>query len=420
MPEEQALQLLLSEFNPRCQPPWTEQELRHKVHQASEKGQSPELLAVPKPNGKHATPPPMLPAQPKPEATSQVYAAIESKPVQWLWPNWIPLGKLTMLDGDPGLGKSTMLLDLAARVSTIGVMPDGSHGAIGNVAIMSAEDSPEDTIRPRLEAAGANLSRIHNLSGVNEEGKERPLEIPGDLDLVAKKLNEINASLLLIDPLMAFLTDTDANKDQSIRRVLFQLSQIIEKIPCAAIAMRHLNKGSGTKAIYRGNSSIGVIGHARAGLLVAADPDDDNMRVLAVTKSNLAAKPKSLRFQLVPQNDICKIGWAGVCEFQADDLLAQPPTAEQKEQKDEQFNKVEQAKAILTALLAEGQVQIKFAKAECADAGLSARAVERAAKQLNLQTKKIQAEDGAFQWHWLPSTESDGDLETWPQTQPAQ
>ena len=290
-----------------------------------------------------------------------------------------------MLDGDPGLGKSTMLLDLAARVSTIGVMPDGSHGAIGNVAIMSAEDSPEDTIRPRLEAAGANLSRIHNLSGVNEEGKERPLEIPGDLDLVAKKLVEINASLLLIDPLMAFLTDTDANKDQSIRRVLFQLSQIIEKIPCAAIAMRHLNKGSGTKAIYRGNSSIGVIGHARAGLLVAADPDDENMRVLAVTKSNLAAKPKSLRFQLVPQNDICKIGWAGVSEFQADDLLAQPPSAEHQKQKDNQANKVEQDPALLEALLeAEGKIEIKVAKVECIAANLSARSAERAAKEMSI------------------------------------
>ena len=263
LPEEQALPMLLSEFNPRCQPPWTEQELRHKVQQASEKGQSPDLLAVPKPNGKHTTPVPMLPAQPKPEETSQVYAAIE-QPVQWLWPNWIPLGKLTMLDGDPGLGKSTMLLDLAARVSTVGIMPDGSHGATGNVAIMSAEDSPKDTIRPRLEAAGANLNRIHNLSGVTELGKGRPLEIPADLDLVAQKLIQVQARLLLIDPLMAFLTDTDANKDQSIRRVLFRPSQIIEKIPCAAIAMRHLNKGSGTKAIYRGNSSIGVIGHARA------------------------------------------------------------------------------------------------------------------------------------------------------------
>ena len=152
----------------------------------------------------------------------QVYSAIQPKPVEWLWPGWIPLGKITMLDGDPGLGKSTMLIDLAARVSRAGIMPDGSQGISGNVVIMSAEDAPDDTIRPRLEAAAANLDRIHDLSCI-VGGGDRPPEIPRDLPLIAAKLQEVDARLFIVDHLMSFLADVGANKDQSVRRALYQL-----------------------------------------------------------------------------------------------------------------------------------------------------------------------------------------------------
>jgi hypothetical protein len=128
---------------------------------------------------------------------------------------------------------------------------------------------------------------------------------------------------------MAFLYDADANKDQEIRRVLFKLSRIAEKHRCAIICMRH-NKGGGTKAIYRGNSSIGVIGHARVGLLVAEDPDDDKQRILAVSKCNLALKPKSLRFALDPVGDVCRIGWNGTSSYVADQLVGPPRTRRSK------------------------------------------------------------------------------------------
>ena len=227
------------------------------------------------------------------------FADLANRPVAWLWPAWVPLGKLTLLDGDPGLGKSTLLLDLAARVSQRGLMPDGSRGVSGQVVILSAEDGAEDTIRPRLEACGAALDRVHALSHAVERGSERCLEIPRNLPLLEQQVAAVDARLLIVDPLAAFLCGRDANKDQAIRRVLYQLSRIAERRRCAIVCMRHLNKTARGKALYRGNMSIGVIGHARAGLLVAPDPEDAASRILAVTKCNLAAPPASLRFRLV-------------------------------------------------------------------------------------------------------------------------
>lgn len=385
---DEAYELMWTHYNPTCQPPWTEKELQHKIDEA-EKSPGPVgfLLDAKQDSSASILPMPAKPANigaEQPIALTRSFEAIETKPIEWLWQKWIPLGKLAILDGDPGLGKSTMLVDLAARISTNGVMPDGSIGVSGNVLLMSAEDGPEDTIKPRILAAGANVKRIHDLSVVKKAGEERPPEIPGDLPLIEKKIEELKARLLVIDPLMAFLYGADANKDQEIRRVLFKLSRIAEKHRCAIICMRHLNKGGGGKAIYRGNSSIGVIGHARTGLIVAADPDDDMKRVLAVSKCNLAAKPTSLSFVLDPIGEVCRIGWCGTSNHKADDLVAPPPTNEEKAQKEDNQKKIDTAMQILEELLDQGPVEIKTCKKACLDAGLAYRTVERAAKKLGL------------------------------------
>jgi hypothetical protein len=313
------------------------------------------------------------------------FADLETRPVAWLWPGWVPLGKLTLLDGDPGLGKSTVLLDLAARVSQRGVMPDGAQGLRGNVVILSAEDGAEDTIGPRLAAAGAALDRVHDLSYVLDRGEPRCPEIPRDLPLLESKLAEVDARLLIIDPLAAFLCGSDANKDQEIRRVLYRLSRVAERRRCAVLSVRHLNKGTGGKALYRGNMSIGVIGHARAGLLVAPDPDDDAGRVLAVTKCNLAARPASLRFTLAAAGPACRVVWNGTSAYQADQLVQRPPSAAEKEAREEARTKQQLAEELLRLLLAEGPVAVKRAKAEAASAGISARVLERAARALRVK-----------------------------------
>ena len=203
-----------------------------------------------------------MPPEPPPDAAALVsLGAVEPAPVRWLWPGYIPLGKLTVLDGDPALGKSTLLLDLAARVSTGAPMPDGSPGLHASVCLLSAEDALADTIRPRLAAAGADLARVHALTAVHGPAGQgsRPPVIPRDLPLLRRTLQETHSRLLLIDPLMAYLgRGVDSSRDQDVRRCLHLLSDVAHEAPCAMLLLRHLSKASIRRALYRGGGSIGV------------------------------------------------------------------------------------------------------------------------------------------------------------------
>ena len=157
---------------------------------------------------------------------------VKREKVRWLWEGWIPLAKLTVLDGDPGLGKSLTTLDITARVSTGRPMPDGSRGDLKDpesVVIMSAEDGLGDTIRPRLEAAGADCERIFALQAIGE-GDDARLPDLTDLDAVRESVQQHDAKLVIIDPLMAFLpSDSDAHRDQDVRRILAPLARLAEE-----------------------------------------------------------------------------------------------------------------------------------------------------------------------------------------------
>jgi RecA-family ATPase len=261
------------------------------------------------------------------------FSDVHAKPAAWLWPNWLPLGKLAILDGDPGLGKSTLLFDLAARVSSSGAMPDGTQGARGSVIILNAEDDPEDTIRPRLAAAGADVERVFHLGEVNACVRRRQARLPDDVPLLGRLIALHEARLLIVDPLAAFLGGVDANCEQHIRPALQQISTLARELCCTVICVRHLNKSASAKAVYRGSGSIGVIGHARTGLVVAQDPDDEEQRILAVSKSNLAVKPASLRFVLENHDGVGRISWRGTSPYHANQLVERPPTDEQRQRR---------------------------------------------------------------------------------------
>src|SRR5215207_5203867 len=221
---------------------------------------------------------------------------VEPEQVDWLWPGRIPKGKLTVLDGDPGLGKSAATLDLAARVSAGLNLPDDTPCEAAGAVICSAEDGLADTIRPRLDAAGGDPSRVLSLATVtDEEGLERPISIPEDIPIIENAIGRVGAVLVIIDPLMAFFgADIDSYKDQNVRRALAALASLGERTGAAIVIVRHLNKSGGKTPIYRGGGSIGIIGAARSGMMVGEDPDDENRRVLAPAKSNLAAPAPSL------------------------------------------------------------------------------------------------------------------------------
>jgi RecA-family ATPase len=243
----------------------------------------------------------------------KLLSEVEPEKVEWLWPGRLPIGKLAVLDGDPGLGKSAVTLDLAARVSASLELPEGGRCGPAGVVLLSAEDGLADTIRPRLDAAGADTERIVALSTVTERGgAERTISLTQDLNTVEQAVKRVGAALVVIDPLMAFLSGkTDSHKDQDVRRALAPLAALAEKTGAAVLIVRHLNKAAGGNALYRGGGSIGIIGAARSGLVIAPDPEDPERRILASNKHNLSRAAPSLVFQVENRPRTARPAWPG-------------------------------------------------------------------------------------------------------------
>jgi putative DNA primase/helicase len=247
------------------------------------------------------------------------------KPVHWAWSGHIPLGAITVIDGDPGDGKSVLTCDLAARWSSHLRMPDGSLNPFGrpvNVIMVCAEDDLAATVAPRLRAHGADPSRVHLVSEGTEEGAPFSLGINlGDLEaaIVAE-----GARIVVLDPLMAYLPDgTDTSGDSSVRRALAPLMLMAHRRSVAVILVRHLNKNGSGKAIYRGGGSIAFTGLARSAFVVTRHPDDEGARVFAATKANLAPLPASLVYRLTSDEhyDVARVDWAGQVSAGAQELL---------------------------------------------------------------------------------------------------
>ena len=234
---------------------------------------------------------------------------VETQQVDWLWQRRIPLGKITILDGDPGMGKSLLSIFIAACVSTGHPMPDGAPGKQGKVILIAPEDAAEDTIKPRVVAAGGDPSQVlllENMEILNIKDTkkirfgERPFSLAQDMGILEQAIKQTGTILVVIDPLMAVLGhNIDSSRDQDVREVLTPLAQVAERTCCAILIIRHLNKGSSDNILYRGSGSIGIIAVARIGLLVAHDPDDEQKRVFATIKNNLSKIPSNLSYQIV-------------------------------------------------------------------------------------------------------------------------
>jgi hypothetical protein len=332
---------------------------------------------------------------------------VQTERVAWLWRGWLALGKTCVLDGDPGLGKSATTLDIAARLSTGRPFPDGSQcetGA-GGVVILSAEDGVADTIKPRLEAAGADTSRISSLGtvweGRGERRHERTLSLPEDIPLIEREIRRVEAKLVIVDPLMAFLPrKIDAHKDQDVRRALAPFASMAERTGAALQVVRHLSKSEGTSPIYRGGGSIGIIGAARMGALVAKDPKDEERRVLAPTKNNLAVHPKSLTYTLEEaDNGAVRVIWAGQSDYSASQLLQTVRV--------DRADALREAEDFLAALLSDGPVPKAVVDEEAKAANISPGTLRRAKTTLGVvpaRENQVGGERGAGRWVWkLPA-----------------
>ncbi len=256
-------------------------------------------------------------------------SSIKPGRVSWLWKGYLPYGKITILDGDPGIGKSFIALDLAARVSTGQPMPLATPARKPRgVVLLMPEDDDEDTIVPRLIALGADLERIVIISQTFDVSAADGLAHLADaLDMVD------DAGLVVFDPLLTYLggEKSDVHRDRDVRRSLDPLIELAIRRKLVVFGNRHLTKAvkDGGNALYRGMGSIGIIAVSRVGLVVARNPEGEG-NVLAVSKNNLCAKPASLSWHIEPDaddEDLARVVWDERVAIDADALVTGPEAA---------------------------------------------------------------------------------------------
>jgi hypothetical protein len=324
-------------------------------------------------------------------------SAVKARPVRWLWKGRVPYGKQTIIDGDPGNGKSTIALDIAARLSKGLPMPWETEpsGDPGNVVVVSVEDDPADTIKPRLMAAGADDKRIYSLSIKAGEAELIPT-LAAHMPEILQALQDTKALMLILDPISAVLGDgVDMWKDGDVRRVLGPLKTVLGQTGTAEIGIRHWNKTrGGGSALYAGGGSIGIAAQARSVLCVARNPQDPDQRVCALVKgSNAEAQggrrvpSLAYRMELVQLGDIetTRINWEGVSPYTADELLAV-----QVPESGEDRGALDEAKAFLLEVLKPGEWMLaKNLQRAAKDAEIKERTLKRGRKQLGVVARII-------------------------------
>lgn len=333
--------------------------------------------------------------------------------VNFLWHPYVPLGKNTLLEGDPGLGKTFTALELAAAV-TLGRRLPGPLGQSGeprapaNVVYLTVEDGLGDTLRPRLDAAGADSSRIYTITAkrtVYADGESVDAAVTlADIPVLESVVQRVRPVLVVLDPLQGYLpANVDMNRANETRPVMSAFGDLAAKYGFASVIIRHLRKSTSDRAVHRGLGSIDFAALARSILLVGEDPEDNRRRVLAHVKSSLAEPGPSLGFELRDGG----LHWLGHSTVTADQLLSPRQSGDERSTEDE-------AAEWLTDLLAGGPVPARDVKRAAGDAGLSWRTVERAKARLGVRAlRQSSGNTGAGTWIWSPKTvtavDADGD-----------
>lgn len=321
---------------------------------------------------------------------------VSPEPIEWLWPDRVPVAALTLLLGDPGQGKSLLTYSLTACVTTGASLPgcESVAAPAAGVVLLQAEDSLRGTIRPNLEAAGADLARVyvHDRSRFADE----PLALPQDLAVVEAAAAAVQARLVVLDPFSAFLS-ASANSEQRVRGALRPLTAFAERAGTAIVLVGHPSKSHPSNPLYCGSGSIGVIAAVRSALMVGPDPSsaDPYRHVLAQLKTNLSSAT-SLSYRTVMRGGSLVVEWLGECSATARDLAGAGRG---------DHSALSEAVQVLRAILADGPVEASEVFRLAAKAGTSKRTLDRAKKALGVDRWKRGSERGSS-WLWaLPGDE---------------
>lgn len=307
---------------------------------------------------------------------------VQSQEIEWLWYPFIPYGKLTIVQGDPGDGKTTLVLNIAAKLSRgEGLEEEMKTSEPLNIIYQTAEDGLADTVKPRLETAGAECERI---LVIDESDKSLSMSD----ERLEDALKQTGARLLILDPIQAYLGGgMDMNRANEARDMTKKLGALAEKYKCAIVLIGHMNKAAGNKAAYRGMGSIDFFAVARSVLLVGRVEGQPDIRAVVQIKNNLAAfgHPKAFRLS---ENGF---EWQGDYEITADEVLGgiAPKT-----------NKYEQAKRLLRELAETSRMVSSTEVLELAkEKGISKRTLESAKQDLQIRAKR-----NNNTWYWDFST----------------
>ena len=305
-------------------------------------------------------------------------ADIEAVAVKWLWKPYIPLGKITIVQGDPGEGKTTLALSIAAALTRGDTLPNeaDSHEPM-NVIYQTAEDGLADTIKPRLEAVNADCTRVL----VIDESKE---ELSMSDERIEKAIQQTNSKLIILDPIQAYIgANVDMHRANEIRPVMSRLGRIAEEYGCAIVLIGHMNKAAGQKSSYRGLGSIDITAVARSVLIVGKMRDSPSKRIMAQAKSSLAPVGKSQLFEI---NENSALVWKGEVDITAEQFL---------ENGGAELSKLEIATEFLLEILKDGKVSQKEIATAASDYDFSTRTLNEAKK--NLKISSIKADN---KWYW--------------------
>jgi hypothetical protein len=310
--------------------------------------------------------------------------------VQWLWPGRLALGHLAIFDGDPGLGKSLVTLDLCARITTGRPFPDGTGGGEpARVIVINAEDGARDTVRGRLSAAGADLSRVH---AFERSPGESFLRLPGHLNRLEDAIARTGARYVVVDPILSFL-DARVNvaSDHSVRAALAPLADLAARHRCTIQMVRHLNKGAGKNPLYRGLYSIGFVASCRVSWFVARDPCLAQF-VVTQPKSNLDPPQPGLAYTIESADGQARIAWHGISSCTERDLFTGTPSRLLLRLRAQEF---------LLNFLKDGPRNTREIWEAAKMLPFSARTLDRARKRLNVASVPVHVGAPQQTNYWL-------------------
>lgn len=295
--------------------------------------------------------------------------------VDWLWEPYVARGMLTIVEGDPNVGKSYLTMHISAMITVGGELPDGQKLELESVYFLSAEDMAEVTVRPRIEVMGGDSSKVWF--------PDEPFTFSDEyLTQLDEHMSGRDVGLVIIDTLFSFLPDgVDTSKPSAIRERLHKLGKLAEDHDCAIVIVRHWTKGERGKAIYRGGGLIDIVGVARSGVTVGIHPHDPKLRIMAHMKYNLSEQGESRVFELVLEegNSRPALVWRGTTDITADNLEASGNAAPKA---------LEVAMRFLTEELQAGPKHALLVKKNAKTKGIASRTLDRAKKELKITSKK--------------------------------